>query len=155
MAIFSAGEALEMAMEIERNGEAFYSAVAEQHPDGDIKALFQDLALQEQAHFRLFQKMKGDVQPSLYPFTFESEEYRAYLQVALDNALFFGPDKALTMVDKAQDRETTLRVAMGFEKDTLLFFYDVREMVSEKDRDAISRVILEEKRHVRRLAKML
>ena len=38
---------------------------------------------------------------------------------------------------------------------TLLFFYDLREMVSEKDRAGIVGVIQEEKRHVRRLAKML
>jgi rubrerythrin len=155
MAVFTAGEAMEMAMEIERNGEAFYSAVAAQHPDGEIKALFDDLALQEQAHFRLFQRMRDEVQPSAEPIPYEADEYKAYLQVALDSALFHGPDKALAAVDAAQDPETAIRVAMGFEKDTLLFFYDVREMVSEKDRDAVSRVILEEKRHVRRLAKKL
>jgi rubrerythrin len=155
MALFTASEAMEMAMEIERNGEAFYSAVAAQHPDGEIKLLFEDLALQEQAHFRLFRKMRDEVQPSVQPFPYEADEYKAYLQVALDGALFYGADKALAAVDEAQDPETAIRVAMGFEKDTLLFFYDVREMVSDKDWDAISRVILEEKRHVRRLAKKL
>ena len=36
----------------------------------------------------------------------------------------------------------------------MLFFYDLREMVSEAERGAISDVILEEKAHLRRLAKM-
>ena len=44
---------------------------------------------------------------------------------------------------------------MGFEKDTLLFFYDLREMVSEGERGAISGIISEEKAHLRRLARML
>ena len=99
--------------------------------------------------------MLGKVTPALEIPTVDADEYKAYLLAALDNALFSGPDKALTMVDEAQDRETALRVAMGFEKDTLLFFYDLREMVGEKDRDAVSSVIREEKGHVRRLAKML
>ena len=50
---------------------------------------------------------------------------------------------------------TVLQAAMGFEKDTLLFFYDLREMVSEAERETVSRIILEEKAHLRRLAKML
>ena len=155
MAIFSAFEAVEMAMEIERNGEAFYNAVAAQYPEGEIKEVFEDLAIQEQRHYRLFEKMLGKVTPALEIPTVDADEYKAYLLAALDNALFSGPDKALTMVDEAQDRETALRVAMGFEKDTLLFFYDLREMVGEKDRDTVSSVIREEKGHVRRLAKML
>ena len=73
----------------------------------------------------------------------------------MNNALFAGPDKALALARQAEDREMALRAAMGFEKDTLLFFYDLRDMVSEADREAISGVIREEKRHLRRLAKML
>jgi rubrerythrin len=143
-------------MEIEENGEAFYNAVAGQfEPDGDIRKLFEDLAVQERAHFRLFEKMRDEVAPSPQSPLVEADEYKAYLLSALDNALFSGPDKALTAIDESPDRETAIRTAMGFEKDTLLFFYDVREMVSEKDRGAITGVIREEKRHVRRLAGML
>ena len=64
-------------------------------------------------------------------------------------------DKALALAKQANDRETALRAALGFEKDTLLFFYDLREMVSKADRESISNVIREEKKHVRRLAGML
>ncbi|HEY72223.1 MAG TPA: rubrerythrin, partial [Thermoflexia bacterium] len=38
---------------------------------------------------------------------------------------------------------------------TLLFFYDLRDMVAEADRGAISNIIREEKMHLRRLARML
>jgi rubrerythrin len=44
---------------------------------------------------------------------------------------------------------------MGFEKDTLLFFYDLRDMVSEADQETVSGVIREEQKHLRRLARML
>jgi rubrerythrin len=156
MAIFTAAEALEMAMEIEKNGEAFYNAVAEKSTDSEVKSLFEDLALQERAHYRVFQKMSGRVEsaPPLLPAA-EYDQYLAYLQVALDNALFAGPDKALALAKEAEDRETALRAALGFEKDTLLFFYDLREMVGEADREAVSGVIREEKTHLRRLAGML
>ena len=76
--------------------------------------------------------------------------------VGCSTRAFTGPGKGLTLAKQAKDRETALRAAMGFEKDTLLFYYDLREMmVSEAERGTISDIILEEKAHLRRLAKML
>lgn len=157
MAFLTAAEALKWAMEIEENGEAFYRTVAAKSADPEVKALFEDLAVQEQGHYRAFQKMLEKVKPDpdLSSVGVQYDEYQAYLQVVLADALFAGPDKGLTLAEQAQDRETALRAAMGFEKDTLLFFYDLREMVSEAERGAISDVILEEKAHLRRLAGML
>ena len=155
MAAFTAAEALEMAMEIEKNGEAFYNAVSAKSADPKMKVLFEDLAVQERGHYHVFQKMLGEVKPTPELPTDMYDEYQAYLQVALDNALFAGPEKALALAEQAQDQETVLRAAMGFEKDTLLFFYDLREMVSETDRGIISGIIHEEKTHLRRLAMML
>ncbi len=157
MAIFTASEALEMAMEIEKSGEVFYKAVATQATDPGVKELFEELAAQEQKHYLVFQKMTGhkmDVS-SLPAVGVEHDEYQAYLQVALDNALFAGPDKALAAAKKAQDKTGALRAALGFEKDTLLFFYDLRDMVGEADRGSLDRIIREEKAHMQRLARML
>jgi len=155
MAVFNAAEALDMALAIEKNGETFYNEVAAKSADPEVKALFEDLAVQERGHYQVFQKMLGGLSPAPKLPAAEYDEYEVYLQVALDSALFAGPDKALTLARQAEDRETALRAAMGFEKDTLLFFYDLRDMVREADREAISRIIREEKVHLRRLAKML
>jgi rubrerythrin len=155
MAAFTAAEALEMAMEIEKNGETFYNAVAAKSSDSDAKALFEDLAVQERGHYKVFHKMLQDVAPAPVLPVDIYDEYQAYVQTALDNALFAGPDKALALAEQAEDKEAALRAALGFEKDTLLFFYDVRDMVSERDQETISGIIREEKKHVRRLARML
>jgi rubrerythrin len=155
MAVFTAAEALEMAMNIERNGEVFYNAAATKSDDTEIKELFEDLASQEQIHYKIFQKMLGGVGSAPALPAEEYDQYQAYMQAALDNALFTGEDKALALAKKATDRETALRAALGFEKDTMLFFYDLREMVAEADKAAISRVISEERKHVRRLASLL
>ncbi|MBN1979834.1 MAG: ferritin family protein [Anaerolineae bacterium] len=155
MAVFTAAEALEMALEIEKNGEVFYKAAAAKSDDSEIKALFEDLAAQEQIHYRVFQKMLGGVGSAPALPAGEYDQYQAYMQAALDNALFSGEDKALALAARATDRETALHAALGFEKDTMLFFYDLREMVGEADKGAISRVIGEERQHVRRLAALL
>jgi rubrerythrin len=155
MAVFTAAEAIEMALEIEKNGEVFYNAAAEKSDDAEVTALFEDLAVQEQIHYEIFQKMLGSVGSAPELPAEEYDQYQAYLDAALDNALFSGEDKALALAEKATDRETALRAALGFEKDTMLFFYDLREMVGEADRESVSRVIGEERKHVRRLAALL
>lgn len=155
MAFLTAAEALKWALEIEKNGEVFYNNVAAKSADAEVKALFEDLAAQERGHYQVFQKMLAEARPEPDLSNIEHDEYQAYLQVALADALFAGPDKGLTLAKQARDRETALRAAMGFEKDTLLFFYDLREMVSETERVALSNIILEEKSHLRRLAKMM
>jgi rubrerythrin len=154
MTVLTAAEALKWAMEIEKNGEAFYNAVAAKSADPQVRAFFEDLAAQERGHYQVFQKMLEEVKPDPDLSKVDYDEYQTYLQVALADALFAGPDKGLTLAKQAKDRETALRAAMGFEKDTLLFFYDLREMVSEAERGTISNIILEEKDHLRRLVKI-
>jgi rubrerythrin len=142
-------------LEIEKNGEVFYNAAAEKSDDDEVKTFFEDLAAQEQIHYKVFQKMLGGVGSAPELPAGEYDQYQAYLQAALDNALFAGEDKALALAEKATDRDTALRAALGFEKDTMLFFYDLREMVGQADKEAVSRVIGEERKHVRRLAALL
>ncbi|RLD06712.1 MAG: rubrerythrin [Chloroflexota bacterium] len=155
MAAFTAAEGLEMAMEIEKNGEVFYNGIAAKSTDPELKVLFEELALQERGHHQVFQKMLGNVTPAMGLPATEYDQYETYLKVALENALFAGPDKALSLAKEAKDGETALRTAMGFEKDTLLFFYDLRDLVSKADQEAITKIILEEKKHIRRLMDML
>lgn len=155
MTTFSAAEALEAAMEIETNGEAFYNAIVEKNPESETAELFRDLAAQERRHYAVFRQMLGRVSSGPDIPDPEYAQYMMYMRVALDRALFSGEDKTLLLAKEANDVDSALRAALGFEKDTLLFFYDLREMVSERDRDSITRIIREEKTHVRRLAGML
>jgi rubrerythrin len=155
MAVFTATEAIEMAMEIEKNGEVFYNHAAARVADERVQALFEELAVQEQGHYQAFEKMLGGAQIALELPAAEYDQYQTYVRATLDNALFAGPDKAAAMAKQAQDWETAVRAAIGFEKDTLLFFYDLRDMVRETERETVSAIIREEKKHLRRLARML
>ena len=93
MAVFTATEALEMAMEIEKNGEVFYNEAAAKSTDSEVKALFEDLAIQEQGHYRTFKKMLGGAQPAPELLAPEYDQYEAYVLVALEN----GPQTAYVL----------------------------------------------------------
>lgn len=155
MPAFTAAQALEMAMQIEANGEAFYNAAAAKATDGGVKATFQQLARDEAKHHAAFRKMAGGlVQPGGRADPGD-DDYRDYLRAMLEGHIFAGSDKALAALDRVEDARSALQGAIGLEKDTLLFYYDLREMVGESDRDILTDIIHEEKSHVHRLAAML
>jgi rubrerythrin len=152
MSKLSAQTVLQWAMEIERNGEEFYRTVAASSQDREVRNLLQDLAHQEERHYRTFERMLGNAPDA--PEDEASEEDRLYLETALAGALI-GPDKGLERAREAQTEEQAVRAAMTFEKDTLLFFYELAEAVPESQLAAVRAVIDEERDHLRQLTRVL
>jgi rubrerythrin len=153
MPALSAKSVLRWAMEIEESGQAFYEAVAAKAQDREAKLLLQDLAYQEERHYRTFQNIL-DKMPEADIET-DSAEYQRYLQTALDKALLGGPDKGLALAQQATNEVEALQAAIAFEKDTLLFFYDLRDMVPASQQETISAIIEQEKSHVKQLSRVL
>jgi rubrerythrin len=152
MSIIPVQIVLQWALEIERNGETFYRTVAAAAQDREVKTLLQDLAFQEQRHYRTFERMlarapepRADV---------DTASYRAFLQNALAGALI-GPDKGMERARQAGTENEALRAAMAFEKDTLLFFYELADSVPAEHTAALRGIIDEERDHLRQLSDML
>ncbi len=154
MARVPARAALRWALEIETNGEAFYRAVASKASTHDVKLLFEDLAYQEQRHHRTFERMLSKL-PDDEPADAPLDDYASYMRTALNNALAGGPDRGLALAEQAGTEEEALQAAMAFEKDTIIFFDDIREMVSVAERDVVEAIIREEKGHLRQIARVL
>jgi len=152
MPIFQATDVVEMALELEKSGEAFYRAVAIKAKTAQIRDLFEELADAEVQHYATFQKLSETVwdQPLMLPD--EWGQYLAYLQATIQSVFFQGEDKALALAEQVDDEKEALRMAMDFEKETLLFFHDLRDMVSGGDKAILLRIVNEEKAHLRRLA---
>jgi rubrerythrin len=155
MAFLQAADAVEMAMGIETSGEAFYRAVAKKAQTLEVRVLFEDLADQEVRHRAAFKRLSKELGDTLLMEQEEWEQYQEYLQTTVQSALFEGPERALAAAETVTDEKEALRMAMGFEKETILFFYNVRDVATGGKQEIIDRIIAEEKSHVRRLAGML
>jgi rubrerythrin len=155
MAFLQAADAIEMAKGIETSGEAFYRAVAKKAQTLDVRVLFEDLADQEVRHYAAFEKLGKELGDALLMSPEDWEQYQGYLQATVQSALFEGPEKALAAAETIVDEKEAVRMAMGFEKETILFFYNVRDVATGGKQEIIDRIIAEEKAHVRRLAGML
>lgn len=155
MALFQAADIVELAMQVEKSGETFYRAVAAKARSPEARELFQYLADQEVVHYQVFSKLAQSVQDNPFMTDEEWELYMDYLNGTVQSAFFEGADKALALAETVTDEQQAIHMAIGFEKETLLFFYDLRDRIPDKDRPFVEKIVDEEKRHIRRLVGML
>ena len=155
MNILQAGDIVELAMQIEKSGEAFYRAVAKKIESADTRAFFEDLADQEVKHFETFSKLAEAVKDAPLLSVAEWDEYVKYVEATVQSAFFEGPEKALALAETVQDQEEAIRMSIAFEKETLVFFLDLHEIATGQSQEPIARIIAQERAHIRRLAKML
>jgi rubrerythrin len=154
MTLLTGDEIIEIAIRLEETGEAFYNAAAEKATKAEIKVLFEELAVQEQYHRRAFQRMgRGVVELALSPEQWD--QFQAYTGALLRQSLFDGPEGALHQAAEATDEQAALQTALGFEKETLLFFHELRDVVNGPARQTMDRIIEEERQHIQRLSGLL
>lgn len=153
MALLTADEIIEIATRLEESGEVFYTGAAEKATTPGIKALFVDLAEQERHHRRAFQRM-GHRVVELTLSQDQWDQFHAYTGALLQQHFFASPESALNMAAQAQDEQAALQAALGFEKETLLFFHELRDVMRGAEQQVVERIIQEEKWHIQRLSAM-
>ncbi len=147
---FSMREVIEMAIAIERSGQAFYQTASKLAKENNLKELFRYLAEEEEEHLKTFQGLYNLLkeEPETTPYNWE--EAKLYLEALVDSKFFAGPDTAVNLAKEAKDKLEVINSAMSFEKETLLFFYQMLEMI--KSQELVRKIIGEEKKHIRRLS---
>mgnify|MGYP006283887539 CR=1 FL=1 len=153
MAVFSAGELYDIAVGIEKNGVAYYGSLSEQVDDPDLKHMYSDLADMEQHHIHVFREMRDNSVESgpVVPPDVE-QEYDEYLRALIDSSVFPNDDVAREVAARAANTAEALQFAIGAEKDSILFYTEMKDLVPAKEREAVDRIIQEEKKHLRDLS---
>jgi rubrerythrin len=154
MAVFFSGsELLEIAMGIEKNGMAFYQALADKTGREDIKDIYNYLAGEEKKHLDTFQGMSdslGQVKP---PETY-GDEYLLYLKSLVDSAVFSNVTEAKQKAGKLSNEIEALDTGILAEKDSILFYTELQSLVRERDRKVVLNILDEEKKHLRQLSEL-
>ena len=144
---------VDLAVQTEIRGEAFYRQAHKASTGAEEKELFGFLADEEVRHKAVFE--------SLTPGAFAVEvddaawdDAAAYIAATVDSA-FFSQDGAIRKVTLAESVNGMIRQAIGFEQQTILYFYTLRDLVREQSKSIIDKILSEERSHVKRLSRML
>ena len=156
---FNADEVFKMAEQIERNGVRFYLEAAENISDASVRPLFLDLAAMEAEHEKVFASMRADLpDEEREPTVFDPEGEAALYLRALADLQVFGKegeeDFILSEDLPEQERiRKILRAAIDLEKESIVFYLGMKELVPAKSgKDKIDKIIREEMGHIRLLS---
>jgi len=156
---FNLHELFEMARQIERNGVRFYSHLANISVDPVRQQLFAELAAMEHQHEQAFTEMRdklarGAVRQQAAHAA--GEQRMEYLWAWVDKHVF---DTSADPLAKLQGSETTkdlLHMAVGLEKDSIVFYQGLRDSLPTADTQVgVAEIIAEEMQHIARLAGMI
>ncbi len=153
--IFTAGDIVEAAIQVETKGESFYKRVAGKAANAQVRDLFLYLGGEEIKHRETFQGLLKRVGQFELPAWSTDQEYQDYLESLVESHILFGDGLGDTILTHMQSEAEALRFAMGFEKDTILFFMEMRELVPESEKRFVQECIEEERDHLRKLRTML
>jgi len=142
---FSAAEVIEQAIRTETLGNKFYKDLARQFKEDEVLAnLFSMLAAKESVHEAKFRELKEEVGSQASE---GSEEVSEYMRAFVESEFFLGSEKALARMKKVSTPAEAVSNAIGFEKETLLYFVGLRDMVGRK-KALVDAIIKEERSHI-------
>jgi rubrerythrin len=150
--MFSLKDIIDIAVQIEQNGERVYRNAAAIISDPPLGSMLNWLADEEARHMKWFEALKTTVSDDGdYP---EQEKMgKELLQNAVGAHSFTLEDADFSSMEKI---EALIRVAIEFEKDTALFYKMLQPLIEDqKTLDQLHVIIQEEENHVRRLKTFL
>ena len=146
--MFEIKEILELAIRLEKNGEATYRKAMASSADESMNALLQWMADEEVSHREWFAALKSDLDNGVKnPFIEEMGR-----QVFKD--LVGGQSFSLKEVDfsKVSSTQELICIFIEFEEDTVLFYELIAPFIEDEEtRGHLQRIIAEENRHIDRL----
>lgn len=150
---FTGQEIVDIAIRIEKNGEALYKTLSERAEFVTVQNAFKALANEEKKHIASFDRIR-DIIGRFKPREAYPGEYSLYLEALVQENVFARKDMFLDLAKKAVTVQEALDLAMWFEKETLIFLHGVKDGIDREDLPVLNELILQEKEHLKKLAEI-
>ncbi|MBW2492865.1 MAG: ferritin family protein [Deltaproteobacteria bacterium] len=150
--MFSLRDIVDIAVQIEQNGESVYRSAAKKMKDPLLRSLLQWLADEEAQHAKWFEALI-DAMPVGGDFPEQAKMGRALLQNAVGVHSFVLEDADFSSMETVEELIDLVR---EFEDDTVLFYKMLQPLIEDqKTLEQLHAIIQEEENHARRLNEVL
>ena len=143
--VHSAQTALDVAISIEQRGRDFYLKASEQAKDPKLLSLLAILAAEEERHLGLYRQILDQVSGGAFQEVELVGGYGKFIQALSDEVL--QPLK----IPEPFSNEACLEMALRFEKDTLMFFTEIKAFMQDDALKIVEQICSEEKNHILRI----
>jgi len=144
---------INIAIGIEKQGIAYYDVMALSTWHEVASDLFRHLREMERGHLVIFQNMLAELGEYGMPEKLTGE-HKAYIESLINSAVFTDEMAASELATHIDNEEEALDIAIAAEKDTILFYYNMGEIVPVPVGDTVHKLILEEKSHLAQLSEL-
>ena len=156
---FNFKEVMSIAVQLERNGAAFYKLAHDSSDNEKHKKLFADFEKMEMDHEMSYQKIKDSLDDEKYGSDYEYQpgaDSLAYLEAFAGGHVFdlnADPEKQFKSCKNTAD---ILKMAIQGEKDSIVFYLGIKNMIpAALGKDRIDEIIQEEMGHIKALSYVL
>ncbi len=150
---FSACEIIEIGIQIEENGRDFYKSLAAVARGTKAEKVLLGLASAEEDHIKVFREVfTGSCAydpEGAYP-----EEYFSYMNSLASEYVFTRKGAGEKAASGLTTYEQGLDLGISFEKDSILFYEEMKKFVAASERRKIDILIENEKKHLSQLVQM-
>ena len=143
--MFSAKEIIELAIKIEKNGEAVYRSAIEKVPNPGLVPLLEWMADDEVKHANWFAELKHNLE------TKNENPFVEEMGHELFNEMLGDKNFSLKDVDFAtiEEIDDLIETFIEFEKDSIIFYEVLKPFVEDPVvREYLNKIIDEEKHHI-------
>jgi rubrerythrin len=149
---FSGNEVIEVGVQIEKNGKDFYLAVAAKAKSSKASEMFKYLAGEEDKHIKSFEALISSDEDAGEGESYPGEYYN-YLRTLADMNVFIKKNTGKAAGEKTKSDMEAIDMAVGFEKDSILFFHEMKNVVvTERAKSVVENLIKQEQEHLLKLA---
>ena len=150
---YAGSEILQMAVEIEKHGKAFYDSVMRVMKNQHARDIFQFLSDEEKRHEVVFKKMLQEVRQN-NESGYDDEEVTFYFRSLIEKKIFPTSEEGESMEKDLSDPLVVIHIALSLEKESILFYHELLPITEKKDHPVIHKIIDEERDHIHRVLKL-
>jgi rubrerythrin len=145
--LFKPREVLDIAIQIEKNGEAIYRNAIQEVSDENLKDALLWMANEEADHIKWFSALKETIQET--PGVIAEELSGDMLKGLIGDQSFTLKDVDFSRID---DLGELVGIFIEFEKDSIIFYEMLTPFVKDQETlDHLQKIIAEENQHIKKL----
>lgn len=144
-------ELVAIGIHIEKNGYEFYMAMADKIEEEKSKNLFLFLAEEEQEHIVTFEDIQDSLEVKAEAASYPSA-YFAYIRALAAEHVFTQNKAGSQTADTVSSPLAAIDLAISFEKDSILFYYEMLNVVAGEGEKNIEVLIKQKQEHLKKLS---
>lgn len=148
---FNADILFGIAIQLEKNGAAYYRSALTYVADPIVKKTLEDLAAYEEEHEQTFRQIRGALSgKEQFLSIYDPEgDFESYIEAFASGQVFDLQADPSAWLSASVSTMEILRHALSLEKDTIVFYLGLRDSIPESfGKERVDSILKEEMKHV-------